>query len=99
MIEWTDSNEDTKCEIKRGGYCRTHEVMTKKFQVSSKKWADRGGGRGYGYVNKKVMKYVCSGSDTRDLSNTNMNRNIPNMQDLEMLVRNNDSEGLNVDRQ
>ena len=25
-----------------------------------------------------------------------MNRNIPNMQDLEMLVRNNDSEGLNV---
>ena len=36
------------------------------------------------------------GQDTRELSNTNMNRNIPNMQDLEMLVRSNDSEGLNV---
>ena len=47
-------------------------------------------------MTKKVTKYICSGSDTRELSNTNMNQNIPNMKDLEMLVRSNDSEGLNV---
>ena len=70
--------------------------MTKKFQVSSKKWAYREGVRGYGYVTKRVTKYVCTGSETRDLSNTNMNQNIPNIPDLKKLVRSNYSEGLNV---
>ena len=30
-----------------------------KTSVTSKKWGDRGGGRGYGYITRKTSKYVC----------------------------------------
>ena len=37
-----------------------HDIKMKKLSVSSKKWCDRGGGRGYGWKTQKVTKYICT---------------------------------------
>ena len=47
-------------------------------------------------MTKKVTKYVCNGSDMRIVGNTNMNQNIPNIQNLEMLVSNTHNYGISV---
>ena len=48
------------CKPTKRGQCVLHGVMMKKVGVSSKKWCDRGGGRGYGWRTHKVTKYICS---------------------------------------
>ena len=53
---------ETECIFKRGGYCRTHQKTARKTYIVTKKWKDRGGGRGFGYVNNKVVKYICQAS-------------------------------------
>ena len=57
----------TDCSISRKGYCKTHEQIAKKIAVTSKKWQDRGGGKGFGFVSRKQTKYICSarGMETR----------------------------------
>ena len=35
--------------------------MIKNYVVTSKKWVDRGGGKGFGYKHSKVTKYRCMG--------------------------------------
>ena len=37
----------------------THLDQAEKQKISSKVWQDRGGGRGYGFVTRKVTKYLC----------------------------------------
>ena len=55
-----DTNSEVQvCKIIKNGMCVTHDVMTSKIKVTSKLWKDRGGGRGYGWTQKKVTKAVC----------------------------------------
>ena len=60
-------SEKADCSISRKGYCKTHEQIAKKIAVTSKKWQDRGGGKGFGFVSRKQTKYICSarGMETR----------------------------------
>ena len=45
-------------------------MNAKKILVTSTKWKDIGGGRGYGNVTSKITKYICNGvNDTRKLFN------------------------------
>ena len=48
-----------ECSINRKGYCKEHDYQARKVTISSKKWKDRGGGRGYGWVTQKVNKFIC----------------------------------------
>ena len=43
-----------------------HKCEMKKYVVSSKKWVDCGGGRGYGYKQSKVTKYRCMNNSHTD---------------------------------
>ena len=56
------SSTEPSCNINKKGFCSTHQVQTLKTSVTSKKWGDRGGGRGYGYITRKTSKYVCKPS-------------------------------------
>ena len=47
------------CNFNRKGFCLTHLDQAEKQKISSKVWQDRGGGRGYGFVTRKVTKYLC----------------------------------------
>ena len=49
--------EKARCEVTQKG--QTHNCQTDSITVTSQKWHDRGGGRGFGYVSVKVKKYVC----------------------------------------
>ena len=55
---------EQQCVLEKAGkdmICRTHDKVCKKIYVSSKKWGDRGGGRGFGYIRKKIPKFQCGG--------------------------------------
>ena len=52
-------NEKANCIISKKGFCQTHSCLTNSVTVTSKKWRDRGGGRGFGFVQTKVKKFVC----------------------------------------
>ena len=47
------------CKPDKRGRCLQHKCDMKKFSVSSKKWVDRGGGKGFGWKQAKVTKYRC----------------------------------------
>ena len=36
-----------------------HGIKMKKLSISSKKWVDRGGNKGYGWKTSKVPRYIC----------------------------------------
>ena len=79
VFNWVKDADQSKvaCAFKRGGYCTTHKVKAKKILVTSTKWKDRGGGRGYGNVTSKVTKYICNGvNDTRKLFNIPVSREV-----------------------
>ena len=60
MLLATPSMGNTiNCSINRKGFCNTHREQTEKTLISTKKWRDRGGGRGFGYVTVKSTKYYC----------------------------------------
>ena len=54
-----DNTVRIKCMITREGHCTTHDSGTREVTVNNSKWKDRGNGRGYGYVNTKVKKFIC----------------------------------------
>ena len=58
MIPTPSVAEIEKCKIEKG-YREKHQIRTVKRSVTSKKWKDRGGGRGFGWVSQKVVKYLC----------------------------------------
>ena len=62
--------EKARCEVTRRGFCQTHNCHTESISVTSKKWRDRGGGRGFGYVSVKVKKYVCKAGSLDNKSNS-----------------------------
>ena len=47
------------CVGTKQGQCETHGCDGEFVKISSKKWRDRGKGRGYGYVQTKVRKFIC----------------------------------------
>ena len=47
-----------KCQLQRG-FCMQHNVKGVRYIVTSKKWRDRGKGRGFGYVTSKLVRYRC----------------------------------------
>ena len=74
------NNGQLVCEVKRGGFCVTHNVMGKKIYVTTCKWKDRGNGKGYGNVYSRTTKYICEGKrkglvDTHNSTN-NQNLNL-----------------------
>ena len=53
--------------------------------VTTKKWKDRGGGRGYGYVSSKVVKYICqakSNQVSHDHTNKQLLRGLVSTNDV-----------------
>ena len=79
VFNWVKDADQSKvaCAFKRGGYCTTHKVKAKKILVTSTKWKDRGGGRGFDNVTSKVTKYICNGvNDTRKLFNIPVSREV-----------------------
>ena len=70
--------------------------MSFKYQVTSKVWRDRGGGRGYGFVSRKVTKRICrAGKDLPTESNNSTNtRDMSNMANKRIKVRVNFDGGL-----
>ena len=52
-------DEKANCVISKKGFCQTHLCLTNPVTVTAKKWRDRGGGRGFGFVQTKVKKFVC----------------------------------------
>ena len=56
-MQWRED----KCKIGRNGHCNTHNMMTRKVTVTSKKWKDRKDGKGFGWVSTKVTRFQCSG--------------------------------------
>ena len=47
------------CIATKKGHCSQHGTKMTKNIVTSKKWCDRGNGRGYGYKTMKTTKYIC----------------------------------------
>ena len=76
------SSTEPSCNINKKGFCSTHQVQTLKTSVTSKKWGDRGVGRGYGYITRKTSKYVCKPSlrDQKDREKYSKSRNLNQLQ-------------------
>ena len=47
------------CKPDKRGRCQDHGILMKTQTISSKIWGERGAGQGYGWLYKKVKKYVC----------------------------------------
>ena len=47
------------CLYDKNGFCSFHQMTGIRFEVTEQKWKDRGGGKGFGFVRKKVKKYRC----------------------------------------
>ena len=47
------------CMYDKNGFCSFHQMTGIKFEVTEQKWRDRGGGKGFGFVRRKVKKYRC----------------------------------------
>ena len=45
-----------ECKMNRKGYCLTHHCQAEKRVMTSKVWKDRGSGRGFSYITKRVTK-------------------------------------------
>ena len=53
----------------------------KKYVVTSKKWVDRGGGKGFGYKHSKVTKYKCMNEHNTDGPGVRNNPSVENLSD------------------
>ena len=75
------SQNNVPCEMRKDGYCVTHQIENnRKFYVTSKKWKDRGKGRGFGWVSSKILKFQCSvRTSTQNIGNIHQeSRNLDN---------------------
>ena len=50
------------CKFVRGT-CTLHNKKGVKYHQTSKKWKDRGGGKGYGFVISRYVRYRCQGGE------------------------------------
>ena len=63
-IEQYEKLEKASCNINtRKFFCMTHNCPTTKVALSTKKWGNKGGGRGYGWLHQKVSKEICRPRD------------------------------------
>ena len=62
-------------------------TLPKKISATFTKRLDRGGGRGYGNVSRKVTRYICQGN----LSDSSMDREIPGKRLMRGLVSSDDN--------
>ena len=68
--------ESSACNINRKrGYCSSHDVTARRILVTTKKWKDRGGGKGFGYVSSRVVKYICQ-AKSNPVSDDHTNRQL-----------------------
>ena len=51
--------EKKLCKPDKRGYCCVHGTKMKTQSISSKKWADKGGTKGFGWKYFKTKKYLC----------------------------------------
>ena len=65
------------CGPDKRGHCRAHGDRMKTQMISSKKWGDRGGGRGYSWKYSRGKKYICQAAveATKTLGISDMNPN------------------------
>ena len=57
------------CVLNMKGYCSFHNKQVEKRSITFKKWRDRGGGRGFGYVTRKTTKFICKLRSEPNMSN------------------------------
>ena len=56
--------EKASCDVNtREKFCTTHNCPTTKVVVSTKKWVNKGRGRGFGWLTQKVSKEICRPRD------------------------------------
>ena len=51
-----------QCEFKRG-FCLRHKAKGEKFIEVSRRWRDRGGGKGFDWITSRRVRYRCRGRD------------------------------------
>ena len=51
--------ENKLCKPDKRGHCCVHGTKMKTQSISSKKWADKGGTKGFGWKYFKTKKYLC----------------------------------------
>ena len=61
------------CAFKRGK-CLLHNVDGVKYTEVAKKWKDRGGGKGYGFITTRTVKYRCLVSEKPKMSSSNLTK-------------------------
>ena len=59
------TNDKNKCEFKRGGMCKTHQIIGQKIVIPSVEWRKDKSGL-YKYVKTQKTKYICK---VKSLSN------------------------------
>ena len=65
------NDEKHECVFKRG-YCDLHQSKGEKIIVKERNWRDRGGGKGFGWITSRRVKYRCKEwDDSRDLKSAN----------------------------
>ena len=69
------------CDVRKDGFCVTHQVQTKKVYVTTKKWKERSKGRGFGFVTSRTAKFQCSGRvSPQNIGNdSSTSRNLDNL--------------------
>ena len=63
------SEEEMFCKPDNRGQCEceTHNCSMTKLKIPTKKWRDRGGGKGFGWVKTILTKYRCNaGPDAKN---------------------------------
>ena len=64
------------CDFTKNGRCKVHNVDG--VSVPSKKWGDRGGRRGFGWITKRVQKFICKARNSgTKVSNISTKRDVP----------------------
>ena len=59
-VKLNEISKRVKCEPGQNGKCIIHDCEMRQISVTTKKWRDRGKGRGYGYVSVKIPQFICS---------------------------------------
>ena len=54
---------DDVCVYKRG-FCQLHKAQGERFVETTKRWRDKGRGKGFGFITSKLVKYRCRGEET-----------------------------------
>ena len=63
----TSSEEKVQnlCEYNNRGFCSLHKRKGERYIETTTVWKDRGGGRGFGNVYKRRVKYMCRSQNNR----------------------------------